>query len=246
MWTRLLADDQAVPLVRWRLARCLLRHATLLSSMGRGEEAENTLERGDNVCRTRGSSGPPPITRVDREWVRIKNQLGLSCLNTGRWAHAMREFDSAAEAQNRLIQEPGATALDEESLISVLVNQAKAYSAAKEPEAACSKIGRHETCGESECQASVDRTLPRRGGHADRTRSGRSARRLAWSGAGPRAVRASCRHPRITCGRHTAEPGYLEKLADSCGMLAEMYLATCTRTQRPRTLSARSSRTSCG
>jgi tetratricopeptide (TPR) repeat protein len=225
VWTRLLADDQAVALVRWRLARCLSRHATLLSSLGRGEEAENTLERGDNVCRNRVSSSPPDH-RVDREWVLIKNQLGLSCLNTGRWARAIENFDSAASMQNRLTQEPEAAALDEETLISVLVNQAKAYSASREPEAALRKIGEARKLAEglSAKHPSIGRyrdvvatLLEREAGEMKpESRGAARARELLERAV---AIRES-----LVAGA-PAEPGYLEKLADSCGMLAVMYLA---------------------
>ncbi len=49
LWARLLADNQADSTVRFSLARCLARHASLLSDAGRWEEAEKTL--GARRCR---------------------------------------------------------------------------------------------------------------------------------------------------------------------------------------------------
>ena len=123
-----------------------------------------------------------------------------------------REFRQRRSVQNRLIQEPEASALDEETLISVLVNQAKAYSATKEPEAALRKFGEARKLAES-----LSAKHPSIGRYRDvvatliEREAGETAPRLARSGAGPRAVRASCRHPRITCGRLAGRAGLSRK-----------------------------------
>jgi tetratricopeptide (TPR) repeat protein len=225
VWARLLADNQAVASVRWRLARCLSRHAPLLIAAGRWEEAENALERGDIVCGTRVSTGSPDRS-VDHERVLIKNQLGLFFLHTGRPALALEHFESALALQNGLIQASAASVPDQELLITLLNNQAKAYSAAKQPEAALGKIGEARKLAER-----LNSEYPSVGRYRDLVAT------LVESEAGElerishRAVQARERYERAVAIRESlvagspSEPGYLEKLAETCGRLAESYLA---------------------
>ncbi len=223
-WARFLSEDQAPSAIRWRLARCLALHASLLSDSGRSEEAERILNRADTVCRSRNSSGTSD-RRVDEEWVQIKNQLGLLCLKTARWPEALENFESAASTGRRLIDQSEAGADHAAVLISVLVNQARTYSAAKQPDAALRKIV--EARNLAERLTSENPSIARFRDLAADLLEDEASR----TGSDP----PSASHARELLERAVAireslvagtpeNPGYLEKLADSCGMLAEAYL----------------------
>ena len=128
LWARLLGDDQKNVELRWRLARCLARRAPLLSDGGRWEEAEYALKRGTIVCRTR-IPGAPFDRRVSVELVSITNQLGSLFRRTGRTGLALSTFETAVQAARELIAKPASTQEDHEHLISSLVNQARTYEA---------------------------------------------------------------------------------------------------------------------
>ncbi len=146
-WARMLGYDQTAADVRWRLARCLARHASILSDADRWEEAATALERGARACRTQ-VPGAPADERAFRELAKIENQRGLLFLRTGRWTPALQSFQTAASIQDGLIQESSSSAEDLEVLISILANRARAHSATGDPCAALQTLAQAHRLGE--------------------------------------------------------------------------------------------------
>ncbi len=226
LWARVLGDNPSDSTVRWRLARCLARRASLLSDAGRWLEAENALERADLVCRTR-VKGAVADERVDRERVLIKNQLGLLFLHTDRPALALENFEGAVAAENELIRTSSTAAADQELLISLLCNQASTYSATKQRAAALGKLGEARALAErlTAENPSIGRlkdllaTIFEREAAATGALAGNVAQAREW------LVRACAIRRSLVAGA-PEQPDYVEKLAASCGALAENHLAT--------------------
>jgi tetratricopeptide (TPR) repeat protein len=131
-WSRLLTRDQAGVELRKRSASCETRLAPLLVQLGRWEDAEKALERGDAVCQTQVTAQLPD-PQIHTEWVEVLNQLGLVLLHKDKWSEALDRFKVAKRVQAGLIQPDSGTGLDRERLALILVNQAQAYRAGKQP-----------------------------------------------------------------------------------------------------------------
>ena len=225
LWAKLLGDNPMESTVRWRLARCLARHASLFSDAGRWEEAEKSLTRGDLVCRTRLANAAAD-ERVDRERVLIKNQLGLVFLRTDRWALALEQFESAASTQQEFIGTSSPVAEDLELLITLRRNQALTYSAADQPAAAL------RTLGEARALAERLSTLyPSTARYQDLLAS--FIEHQADASVGDAGKRDQVREllarailiREALAARSPDEPLYVEELATSYGKLAEECLS---------------------
>ena len=226
VWAKLLADDQRVGEVRWRLARCLSRQAPVLTNASRWEEAEQALERGSIACRTRIADAPSD-RRVDRELSRIRNQLGLLFLHTGRWREALEMLESAVREQRELIEASAQRAADEELLIELLDNLARTYAANGQPELSLRKIGEarelaERLTGEQPSTAryrDILATLLER----EAAEIGRDPHKAALArGLLEQAV--AIRESLALASPD--EPAISAKLAETCGMLAESYADT--------------------
>ena len=134
-YDKLLFNDSAAIEVRERSAKCLLRFAPMFSESGRWDEAEGVLMHGLNVCLFRLTSAPPD-PRLNNEQVMLRNQLGLLRQRTVRLTEALEEFAKAVAVQNKVVKSSSATDDDRALLISSMLNQAQAFSAANQPDAA--------------------------------------------------------------------------------------------------------------
>ncbi len=222
IWAWLLADDQTAALVRFRLARCLSLRAPLLIDRGLWEEAEKNLERGSIACRTRIGIGPSD-NRVDRQLNIIRNQLGLTYLHTGNFEQACANYDDAVKLQKSLVESPEATEEDTELLITLLINQARAHAAAM-----------HDLApGEFAKARELAERLGTAPGSTPRCRDlvasllESEAAKLArdpQTAAQSRTLLERAESIRLALIAGTpVEPEYLDRLGQTCGLLAEAF-----------------------
>jgi hypothetical protein len=224
-WSKQLGDDPADTAVRFRMARSLSRHATQMGNTGRWEEVEKTLDRAERVCRPPRAKIPAD-ERIDHQLVLIENQRGSLFLHSGRWYHALESFELAALIQNNLIRTTSASGPNLEVLVSVLMNQAQAQSARLQPEAALQKLAEARALAER-----LNTEHPGTSRYHDLLatvleREAATIGRDADKAAQVRALlgRALAIRESLVAGS-PSEPEYLEKLAATCGALAESYRA---------------------
>ena len=155
----------------------------------------------------------------------MRDQLGLLFLRTNRWADAMENFEDAVTVQKGLIQASSGTSEDRELLISLLISQAKTYSANKKPDAALGALIEARELAERLNSAfpSTDRyrdlTATLLESEADQIQSDPN-RAAEARGLLERAL--SIRESLVAGSPR--EPDYLEKLAETCGRLADSWL----------------------
>ncbi len=224
-WARLLAQDPTAIEVRRRLAACLAQHASLLAAASRWQEAEFTLHRGMNVCRTRLTADSPD-PQDDQQAVLITNQLGLLFLRTRRWTESMECFDDAVALQKGLIQPGSGTGEDRELLISLIMNQAKTYFANSKPKAALRSLVEAREVAER-----LNAEFPSNAGYRDLTATLLESEADQMQHDRDRAAMARGLLERAHSIRKSLVAGSpssrddLEKLAETCGRLAESWLA---------------------
>jgi tetratricopeptide (TPR) repeat protein len=224
-WAVLVGEGETAVTARLRMVRCLSRHATLLSETGRWEEVEKTLGLAENVCRAPNSKAVAD-ERIERELVLIENQRGSLFLHSGRLVLALESFELAALIQNALIRTTSASGPNLELLVSALMNQAIAQSARLQPEAALQKFAEARGLAErlnsehpgtgryQDLMATIlEREAAETGRDSDKAEQARELLGRALT------IRES-----LVAGS-PAEPEYLEKLAATCGALAESYRA---------------------
>jgi tetratricopeptide (TPR) repeat protein len=132
MWVKVLARNQHEIEVRKRVASCTARLTRILVKLGRWDDAEKVLDRGDSVCQTR-AVGLTPDPWIDQKWVEILNQRGIVFLHKGKWSKALEDFKNAERVQKGLIQPGSGTGEDRERLIKTVINESKAHTAANQP-----------------------------------------------------------------------------------------------------------------
>jgi tetratricopeptide (TPR) repeat protein len=224
IWSRLLGADQTDVEVRWRLVHCLTRRASLLSECGRYEEAEHALERGSIVCRTHIRNAPSD-KRVDRQLVVIQNQLGLLLLRTGRIGAAQAVLESAAQAASELVRRISSSAQDQELLISALTSKARTYSASNQRDVAVRVYGEARALAEG--LSSPTGSSPR---FRDLVATLLETEAFELQGDPSKADEARGLLERAFDIRDSLasasqfEPDYIERLAQTCGALAESFL----------------------
>jgi tetratricopeptide (TPR) repeat protein len=224
IWSWLQGVDPTDAAVRRRLAYCLTQQASLLSDLGRFQEAEHALERGSIVCREQIRDAQSD-ERLDRQLIVSTNQLGLLHLHTGRTGPALATLESAVQAAKELVGKPSSKIQDRELLIFALRSKARAYSAIDQRdvaarlyrEARAAAEGLSSSSGSNPRYQDLVATLfesesfeiqrdPRTADEA------RSLLERAY------AVRNSL------VSASQCEPDYIEHLAQTCGALAESFL----------------------
>jgi tetratricopeptide (TPR) repeat protein len=135
LYDKLLFEDPHAVEIRERVGQCVVRFAPMLIKSGRTDDAERILEHGANTCLTRLTIEPPD-PRLNDELVWIRNQLGLLLHRTFRLTAALEHFAGAVELQSALVTPSSTMGEDRALLISIMMNQAEALSAARQPDAA--------------------------------------------------------------------------------------------------------------
>jgi len=139
IWTKLIARDQHQIELRRRTAVCTARLAPIFVKLGRWEDAQKTLDRGESVCQIQ-VMGSAPDPRIDEIRVEILNQRGLVSMHKGEWTEALEQFTSAERLQKglcdlleRLVQPNWEMGKYSQRLIVTLINKAKAHTARNRP-----------------------------------------------------------------------------------------------------------------
>ena len=223
LWSRLLGDDPKAAPVRAHLVHCLSRKAAIASDRGRLEEAEYLLERASSACRTQFPDAPYDPC-VDREFVSILNQSGSLVQHAGRSQLALTRFETAVQTAKKLVESPAPSSLDRELLISSLCNQARASPATidrgarlrlyREARKVAEKL--NTLSGSSARHRDLLASLLETEAFELRGESGRDdlARGLL--------ERAIALRDALTKGT-PVEPEYLDRLAQTCGALADFF-----------------------
>ena len=190
-----------------------------------GKKPEPPSSAAHRACRTRVPDARPD-ERVDQELALIEDQRGLLFLRTGRWTPALQSFETAASIQDGLIQKSASSAESLDVMISILANQARAHSAIGDPHAALQKLAEARHLGER-----LIRANPSIARYQDLLatvveREAREIGRDSQSAARASELleRAVAIRQALVAGSPT-ETAYLEKLAATCGALAESYRA---------------------
>src|SRR5262249_29652853 len=157
-----------------------------------------------------------------RQLVVIQNQLGLLLLDTGRVGPAQAVLESAAQAASELVRIPSPSARDQELLISALTSKARTYSASNQRDAAVRVYGEARALAEG--LSSSTGSSPR---YRDLVATLLETEAFELQGDPTKADEARGLLERAFDIRSSSvsasqfEPDYIERLAQTCGALAE-------------------------